>query len=90
MEGFILLRDLTLQLLFWYAHIFAWFPFVCLLDKCCFNGKEEKKERKKPWGFHDKQYSRIQKVIVPFVMLHVCFSRLLSGSYEDTFPFMGL
>lgn len=84
MEGFILLRGLTLQLV-WYAHIFAWFSFVVFSNVLM--GREKKKEY--PWGLYNEQYSRIQKVIAPFVLLHVCFSWLLSGSYEVSFPFMG-
>lgn len=54
-------------------------------------GKKRKRKKKKPFGVYTLTvFENSESYIVPLVIFHVYFSRLLSGSYEDTFPFMGL
>lgn len=53
--------------------------------------KKRKGKKKKPFGVYTLTvFKNSESYIVPLVIFHVYFSRLLSGSYEDTFPFMGL
>lgn len=73
----IALRTPHLQLLFWYAHILKFYA-------------------SSSWSWSSNDISKIWKNYCSvchskvILLCHVYFSRMLSVSFKDTFPFMGL